>query len=361
MEESYKQKQQTDIIDLGLLIRKVLSKKKLFLYKVWPISFVLSCIYILGIPRYYSSNAKLAPEMGGTNIEGSIASVASSFGFDLGGMQTTDAITPLLYPDLMEDNGFVTGLFNIKVVSQDGEISSNYHDYLSKHQKRSVWSYPMSWLKKLLPSKNTNKGNQTDDFNPYILSESENNIAEAVRSNVQFSVDKKTGVISITTKAQDALISKTLADSISVRLQEFITEYRTNKARIDYAYYKQLAAKAKQDYEKVRQQYGSLSDANTNVKLHSVELQLQDMENEMQLKFNAYSTVSTQLEAAKAKVQERTPAFTLLKGASMPIKPAGPKRIFFVLGMLIFSTLLTIVYIVKDDIKESLLQSDSNH
>jgi LPS O-antigen subunit length determinant protein (WzzB/FepE family) len=70
----------------------------------------------------------------------------------------------------------------------------------------------------------------------------------------------------------------------------------------------------------------------------------------MQLKFNAYSTINTQLEAAKAKVQERTPAFTMLKGASVPIKPAGPKRMLFVIFMLAVATLATTTYILRGDI-----------
>ena len=57
-------------------------------------------------------------------------------------------------------------------------------------------------------------------------------------------------------------------------------------------------------------------------------------------------------------MQERTPAFTLLKGASVPVKPAGPKRMLFVLGMLIMVTFGGIVYIIKDDIKEALFQSE---
>ena len=36
-----------------------------------------------------------------------LGSIASSFGFDLGEMQSSDAINPLLYPDLMDDNAFV--------------------------------------------------------------------------------------------------------------------------------------------------------------------------------------------------------------------------------------------------------------
>ena len=50
------------------------------------------------------------------------------------------------------------------------------------------------------------------------------------------------------------------------------------------------------------------------------------MENEMQLKYDAYTTLDKQLQAAKAKVQERTPAFTMIKGSSVPIKPAGPSQ-----------------------------------
>ena len=84
----------------------------------------------------------------------------------------------------------------------------------------------------------------------------------------------------------------------------------------------------------------------------------EQLENDKQLKLNTYSTLNVQLDAARAKVQERTPAFTTLKGAAVPLKPSGPKRMFFVLGMLILATMGGIVYIIKDDIKGSLLQSD---
>ena len=81
-----------------------------------------------------------------------------------------------------------------------------------------------------------------------------------------------------------------------------------------------------------------------------MELKLEDMENDMQLKFNAYSTINTQLEAAKAKVQEHTPAFTMLKGPSVPMKPAGPKRMLFVIFMLFLASLATTTYILRHDI-----------
>lgn len=337
-----------EVIDLRLVVKKIWANKRLF-YKTLPITFVLSCIYIFSQPRYYTSEVKLAPEMESNMGGGTLGSLAASFGIDLSDMQTSDAITPLLYPDLMEDNGFVTSMFNIRVKDIDGEIDASYHDYLKEHQKQAWFTYPIDWLKSLLAKKEESAGSASG-FNPYHLSKKDNDLAEAIRNNIKIHIDKKTGVITINTKAQDALICKTLADSIKNQLQAFITDYRTNKARIDYEYYKKLAANAKADYEKVRRQYGASSDANMDVSLKSIELRIMDLENDMQLKYNAYTTLCTQLEAAKAKVQERTPAFTVIKGAEVPVKPAGPKRMLFVAGMLILTFMGTCFHIVKKDL-----------
>ena len=81
-----------------------------------------------------------------------------------------------------------------------------------------------------------------------------------------------------------------------------------------------------------------------------------DLENDMQLKYNTYTTINTQLQAAKAKVQEKTTAFTVLKGAAVPIKPTGPKRMIFIFGMLILAAFGTMVYIIKNDIISAIKQ-----
>ncbi|MGN1262901.1 MAG: chain-length determining protein, partial [Prevotella sp.] len=99
-----------------------------------------------------------------------------------------------------------------------------------------------------------------------------------------------------------------------------------------------------------RKRYASFSDANKDVVLESVRTKIEDLENDMQLKFNTYNAMMTQLQAAKAKVQERTPAFTILQGASVPIKPAGPKRMLFVIGMSFFAFLFTAIYISREEL-----------
>ena len=113
------------------------------------------------------------------------------------------------------------------------------------------------------------------------------------------SVDKKTGVITVSVKDQDPLVCKTMADSVTVLLQHFITDYRTNKARIDLAYYTKLADSAYQEYEKALNTYSRYADANMNVILQSHRSKMSDLENDMQLKYTTYTTLSTQQQAAK--------------------------------------------------------------
>lgn len=337
----------TDIIDLREVFKKIVANKKLFL-KTIPVVFVLSCVYILSIPRYYSTATTLAPELGGSSEMGGLASIASSFGFDLSNMQSADAINPLLYPDLMNDNGFVAALFNIKVQSADGEISTTYYDYLKKHQKHAWWKYPIGWVKNLFASKEQTKAEVK--FDPYHMSKNDDSVAGLIRKNIALSVDKKNGVITISVQDQDKLICKTIADSTRSQLQKHITEYRTSKSRADMEYYRQLMLDAKQQYDKSRQLYASYSDSNVDPILQSVKLKVTDLENEMQLRYNTYSTICAQYQAAKAKVQERTPVFTVIQGASVPIKPAGPKRMLFIATIMILTIFSVIAWILIKNI-----------
>ena len=342
------EKKELEVIDLRVVFKKIYERRRLFI-KVLPIVFVLSCAFILCLPRYYQSTLSLAPEIGGTSgLGGTLGSLASSFGLDLGSMETTDAINPMLYPDLMEDNGFVVGLFDIKVKSQDGEIACSYYDYLLKHQKRPFWQYVIVWVKKLLPKDEEHVINKGNKLNPYVLSKRQDEICKLIRDKVSISIDKKTAVISISVEAQDPLICKTVADSVKERLQTFITNYRTNKARIDEKHYKNLVEEAKADYEKARRLYGSYADSNMEMVLESYRAKQTDLENDMQLKYNTYTTLMTQYQMAKAKVQERTPAFTLVQGAAVPIKPAGPKRMLFVVGMCVLAIVFLCLYLLRD-------------
>lgn len=345
-----------DIIDLADIYKQLLRKEKVF-FIVLPITFILSCIYIFPEPRTYTCDVTLAPETTGEDVAGGLASVASQFGVNLSG-GNTDAIYPMLYPDVMSSNEFLIDLLNTQVKSKDGSINTDYYTYLTKKQKKNVVTRPfklaigaiIKLFNKKEEASNVRKGGNGNKLNAFEMSKKDYDLIQSLKKKVSCSVDKQTNVITITVKDQDPLICATIADIARQHLQSFITQYRTNKARIDVAHYKQLTKEAKRQYDKSVAIYSSYCDANQDVNLQSFISKRDEMENEMQLKFNTYSAMRTQLEAMTAKLQEKTPAFTTLQNASVPVKPSGPKRMIFIFGMCFFSTIVTALLLTRKNL-----------
>ena len=162
-------------------------------------------------------------------------------------------------------------------------------------------------------------------------------------------VDKKTMVITINVTDQDPLICAVVADSVQARLQEFITDYRTKKARVDLEYNKKLYAEAKERYEKARQEYVKHADANRKVIFQDAQSEITEYQNEMNIQYQAYSQVAAQLLMAEAKVQEETPAFTTLQPATVPVLKTGPSRAKTCLTFLFLAFLATTAWIIHKE------------
>lgn len=313
-----------------------LCKHKLLYVIIVPLSLIIGIIYAQSLPKYYQCQVTLAPELGGGSSSlGSLSSLASSMGYKVGGSKAdADAITPTLYPDLMNSVDFKTSLFDVKVHRMDSSKVMTYYDYLLYYQKTPWWS-------KLFNSKDTIRN---EKVNPFMLTKKQTAIASVINTNIICDVDPKTGVITIDVTDQDPLIAATMADSVKTRLQTFITNYRTSKARNDLENTKKLCIEAKRRYERVRQQYGAFSDANQEVILESVRSKQEDLENDMQLQFNNYNALAASLQAAYAKVQAVTPVFTTLQSATVPIRKAGPHGTRIVLVFLVLGFLATTLY-----------------
>lgn len=341
-------------IDYRKLFQALWAKRKLYYYTV-PITVILAIIIIFPQPRYYTCDVMLAPE-GGEDMSGSsLSNLASSFGFNIGGI-SNDAIYPMLYPDLFESTDFLVGILNIKlkfVDIDDNLIDTDYYTYLTKYKKRNWLTKPFtdayaSIVRLISPLKDSEKRvGDASKLDPFLLSREDYKLVQKFKTILSCSVDKKTNVTTITVKDQDRIACALLADSIKSRLQVFITEYRTSKARQDMVYYSTLAEEAKAEYDKSVINYCKFADAHPRTVLESYAAKRTELENDVQMKYETYTTLIKQYEISKAKVQEKTPAFMTLKNASAPIKPAGPKRMIFTIVAFLLAIIGTTGYILR--------------
>lgn len=342
------------VIDLGHILNVIKKRKRLF-YITTLIAIIFGVIVAFSMPLGFSSTVKLAPESGRSGLGGELNSLASLVGVNLGsGNKTNDAFYPIMYPDICASNDFVIPLWNMHVSTADHSLNTTLYDYLAHHQKSTWWFKGLYWLTHLFSKEDeAEQGGPSSDpstnVDPFHLNKEQDHVAGAIKNMIKCAIDKKTDVISITVTAQDPLVAATVADSVQHALQAFITDYRTTKARQDLEYMEKLFDEARTEYEQARLRYTSYADSNNELILESYKAKQDDLENDMQLRYNIYSQMAQRLELAKAKVQEETPAFSVIQSATVPLKKSKPKRSIIVLAMMILSFMGTLLWaMVKD-------------
>ena len=100
-------------VDIISVIRKVYSNRKSLIISL-IVGSIAGIVIALSVPKQYSSDVVLAPEMssGGLGLSDNLADMASSFGIDLSSTgKSMDAIYPEIYPEILSSYDFISTLF----------------------------------------------------------------------------------------------------------------------------------------------------------------------------------------------------------------------------------------------------------
>lgn len=325
-------------IDFASIVKKLWPHRKKYCY-VLPITLIVTYLIMVCIPRYYKCTVSLAPEVNGINVSGSLSSLASSFGLggSLAKMNSQDAISSEIYPDVIKSKNFIAELMTVSIQPKNANTKCSYYTYLRDKQKDAWWNWMANTIKEWIKPTPKDLYNGTEKIDIFGLTKTQSDVFKSAQDKIDCTIDKKTDIISIEIKDQDPIVCATMADSACQKLQKFIVDYRTNKARIDYEYYHKLCKESEAEYNKAMHRYASFTDAYHNPVLASYSTKETTLENDMQSSYQLYTSIKTQMQAAQAKLQEATPAFTVIESASIPIKPAGPKRMIISILMMILS------------------------
>lgn len=347
--------QEDSSIDFLKIFQDLKKYKRLYI-KVLAITAVLAVIYTLSLPNYYEVEVMLSPELNTRRTSNSLSSMASMLGINMSGAlgNTTEALFPTLYPDLMNSVAFHTTLFNIPVHRDKETKVMTYYDYLMKDQKAPWWSNAIGATTKAIISLFvTEKKPDKKEIDPFRLTRKQARIVKSMKKRIVCDVDKKTMVITITVTDQDPLIAAVMADSVQKRLQDFVTDYRTKKARVDLEFSRKAYNEARQRYDDARNKYATYADANQRLFLETYRSEVTNLQQELQIQAQVYTQASAQLQQAELDVQKDTPAFAVLQPATVPVRKAGPARAKMCIVFLFLAFLGTTAYALnkEDDLK----------
>ena len=82
----------------------------------------------------------------------------------------------------------------------------------------------------------------------------------------------------------------------------------------------------KAEYYAAQQAYATYMDANKNVALQSALAERERLQQEMNLAYQVYSQVASNLEAARIAEQQAKPIVTVIKPAEVPYRKTAPSK-----------------------------------
>lgn len=297
------------------------------------IGALIGLVIAFSIPKEYTSTVTLAPEVTDSKSAGNLGTLATMAGITIGST-SSDALNPELYPDIVSSVPFITGLFDVKVpLAEDDSATMTVSQYLTEKTSSPWWGVILGLPGKIIGFfKNTEDVPEEHTLNTFRLTVLEKRMVDVLNARVRTSIDSKTDVVTISVTMQDPVVSAVLADTVMNRLREFVTAYRTGKARQDLKYIEQLNDEARANYYEAQQKYATYLDRNQGISLHSAQTTRDRLQNEAQLAFNLYNQTAQQVKAAQAKVQENTPVFAVVNPATVPTRASKPRKAMILIG-----------------------------
>ena len=346
------QEEEEQEIDLMEYARKLWESRKTLLIAS-GIAAVLGVVIALTTPRQYTVTVTLAPESGksgGGSLSG-IASMLGMGGFSMG--SDADALNVMLYPNIVSSTPFILDLMDTPVKTIDEEQpDTTLTGYLTEYTKKSlmgtVISLPFKAIGGVISLFKAEEPEVTGPgtIDPFQLTKDQAKIAEDIKKLIVADVDKKTGITTVSVTMQDPMVAAMLTDTVLLKLKQHITKYRVSKAEDDCKYWENLNNQRRDEYYAKQKEYAEYVDANKNVVLQSVQIEQERLQNDMQLAYQVYSNVATQLQMARAKVQEAKPVFVIVEPASVPLQASGTSRAMTVIGTIFIIVAGTAVWIL---------------
>ena len=336
-------------IDLMDILRKIISIRK-SIYKAAGIGLVIGLIIAISIPKKYTVKVTLSPEMGNNKGSGLSGLAASFLGDGVAMGDGTDALNVSLSADIVSSTPFLLELSTMNIpVSKDKNMTLD--SYLDE-ESSPWWSYVIGLPSMAIGGVKSLFISEEDEFmssdeashGTIELSKKESVRIETLKRKIAASVDKKTTMTTVAVTFQNPKVAAVVADSVVGKLQEYIINYRTSKAKEDCVYLERLFKERQQEYYAAQQKYADYMDSHDDIILQSVRAEQERLQNDMSLAYQVYSQVASQLQVARAKVQEEKPVFAVVEPAVVPLNPSGTSKKIYVLAFIFLSVCIVIFW-----------------
>lgn len=327
-----------DEIDL-IALAKTLWKGKKTIISLTLTGMVLGFAIALLSPKEYTSNTIVVPQTGSGSSSklGGLSSLASLAGVNLGSLNASEALSPVVYPQIMQSVPFQLELMNTEFQFQELEQPVKLYDYYTEYATpgilagikkytiglpRVIWTALKPQAESSLPKEGSDGGASQLIY----ISEDQQELMKTLQKNINLEINDKDGYINLSASFHDAALSAQVVKKVLEMLQEYVTSYKLEKASDQLDFVNERYEEKKQEFKKAQEELAMFRDRNKNVSTAMAQTEEDRLESEYNLAYSVYSELATQLETAKIQVKEDTPILTVIEPVRVPVEKSAPNR-----------------------------------
>ncbi len=290
----------------GVFARLMSSRKRLFAYVLS--GAVLATAIVLIMPSQYTSKASFITQTNPTqNLQGMLQGAVASLGL----LDRANDYSPKFYADLLTSRPILLSAIQrqYEVPAGDG---SRLQTYL-----------------------------QIEGFDDDPPARGVERALEHLAKRVSASADARTNLITLSVRARYQRLSRDLARQLLTALDSLNVGFRQSQSRGSREFYATRGVQARAELDSAEGIVRRFLLENRVINSPSLDLEVQRLKREAEMKRTIYSTVMQQYEQARLQEARNVPTLTVLAEPFVPVKRSfPPRRLFVVLGALLGAVVL---------------------
>lgn len=321
-------------IDIMAMVRSLWDGRKTIII-VTAVFIVLGLVAALTMKRTYTVQSTMVPQMS-SRSNSSLGSLAALAGVDLGMANTTADLSPLIYPQIVNSVPFRKELLYTPLHYAKADTAVCMFTYQKEYVKPSVMSYVLKYtiglpgvilgaIRGEKPELVLPAAEADNTPKPILLTKDEEKFMKILAQNVNLSVDKKEGYITLSVTGSEPIQTAELAMAAQQLLQKEVTRFRTEKAQDNLDYIQARYDESKEEAETYQSQLAAVRDRSQQMSSSRGRIEQERIQMKYNVASSIYAEMAKQLEQAKMQVKKDTPILTVVQPITVPVKPSNSR------------------------------------
>lgn len=304
--------------------------------RLTAIAGVLGLFLALASPEEFSAKTRVLPYRSGAGAIGGLSGLAGLAGIRLPAGAADQTITADLYPEVAKSQDFRIAVAETPIYfSTLGKSATTIEFFRTLYDKpltELLVTYSVGLpgeILSMLRSQSAPAGpSALPDSAPRLTSYDRKymKLVRTMDKRLAVNIDKRTSIITITAMMPDPYAAADLVRVTSDLLMARIIDYESRKAGEQFRFVSEQFEQAKRRYELAQRERAVFDDRNRTLMRATAQIERDRLQREYDLAFEVYQQLSRELEQARLKMSQDTPAFTVLEQVTVPSERSSPRR-----------------------------------